>query len=203
MVLPAAASQPSLVIDEVRQNGNATEAFLLEAVGIPVARVFMIPDNLITMRKSFDDYQKAPQGAQDETPKDWADLKQSVQTDRVSVFSALFMRPKHEHLLVTASEQATLRQLGRAGLAAAAYQRKHGHYPELLAQLVPEFLPEISLDPRDGQPLRLKCFPEVVFLYAQQDSAAAENEMMRKPRDGWSVPVFRLRVLTSPGKSNQ
>jgi thiol-disulfide isomerase/thioredoxin len=198
MVLPAAASQPSLVIDEVRQNGNAVAALLMEAVGVPVVRVFIIPDELAAMRQSFDDYQKSPRSPQEETPQDWANLRKSVETDQASIFGAIYTKPKHEHLLADRSEQAALRQLGRAGLAAVAYQRKHGPYPDRLEQLVPEFLPEIPLDPRDGQPLRIKRFAEVVVLYAPQNSAAVENEAARQRREGWyGAPLFRLPPLTS------
>jgi hypothetical protein len=197
MVLPAAASQPSLVIDPVREKGPPGAALLMEAVGVPVARVFMIPDDIVAMHKLFDDYQKSPRSPQEETPKDWADLWKSVETDQMSIMGVIFVKPKYEHLLADGSAQAALRQLGRAGLAAAAYQRKHGNYPERLEQLVPEFLPAIPLDPRDGQPLRIKRYPEVVVLYAPQDSAAVEKEAVRKRQDGWSTPIFRLHPLVA------
>ena len=192
MVLPAAASQPSLVIEEVKQKGSTGAAWLMEAVGVPVVRVFIIPDELAAMRKSFDDYQKSPRSPEHETPKDWADLRKSIETDQASVYGAVVTKPKHEHLFAEGSAQAALRQLGRAGLAAVAYQRKHGHYPQQMEQLVPEFLPAIPLDPRDGQPLRIERFPEVVVLYAPQNRAAVENEAVRQRRDGWSAPLFRL-----------
>jgi len=200
MFLPAAASQPSLMIEHPNQNMGAAAALMMEAVVAPVARVFIIPDDLAAMRKSFDDYQKSPRSRQDETPKDWADLRKSVETDQASICGAIFIKPKHEHLLADASAHAALRQLGRAGLAAAAYQRKHGRYPERLEQLVPEFLPAIPLDPRDGQPLRIKGFPEVVVLYAPQNSAAVENEALRKRWDVGLGPIFRLQPLTSHEK---
>jgi hypothetical protein len=57
--------------------------------------------------------------------------------------------------LVTIFQSAQAR--GRCAVAAFAverYRRRHGHWPDSLAALVPEFLPAVAADPFDGQPLR-------------------------------------------------
>ncbi len=46
------------------------------------------------------------------------------------------------------------RDLARTALALERYRLKHGRYPEALTDLVPNILPEVLLDPFDGQPVR-------------------------------------------------
>ncbi|MEX2174088.1 MAG: hypothetical protein WD872_06980 [Pirellulaceae bacterium] len=57
-------------------------------------------------------------------------------------------------------------QLLRCAIATRRYQQKHATDPPALAQLVPEFLPSVPLDPFDGQPLRMKTSPAEIVLYS-------------------------------------
>lgn len=201
MVGPVAASQPSAVLEEVSRDADPLTAFAVETVGVPAARVLLIPDELAAMRKLFDAYRKSPRSSADETPGDWAELRKAVETDPTSLFGVMYIKPKQKKLLSDASELAALRQTSRAGLAVAGYHRKHGEYPRQLEQLVPEFLPAVPVDPRDGQVLRFKRFPDAVVLYAPQDSAAAEDRARRglAGRSHPPTPIFRL-YPHGPGK---
>jgi len=59
-----------------------------------------------------------------------------------------------EGVLVTAAcRDATLRGMA-AFCAVKAYQAKHGRLPKTLAELVPDYLPNVPTDPFDGKPLR-------------------------------------------------
>jgi hypothetical protein len=49
-------------------------------------------------------------------------------------------------------------------IALKRFQRKHGHWPENLAKLVPEFLPEVPIDWMDGQPLRYRLREDGTFV---------------------------------------
>jgi hypothetical protein len=196
MIMPAVASQPDLVLEEIRRNDGPWAEWLLEAAVVP-ARVFLVPDDLAEMRRLIAYYQNAPRSAREESPKDWAALRQSVQTDPTSLYGLVFTRPKFEKLLIDGSALATLRQTGRAGLAAAAYQRKHGRYPERLEQLAPEFLPAMPVDPRDGQPLRIRHFAEGAVIYGPQDGTAAEGGTRRIPEGLTPAPIFRLYATAS------
>jgi len=44
----------------------------------------------------------------------------------------------------------------RTGIALERHRLAHGRHPESLAALVPDFLPEVPLDPCDGKPLRYR-----------------------------------------------
>jgi hypothetical protein len=53
-----------------------------------------------------------------------------------------------------------------AALAAERYRRAHGRWPESLADLVPQYLPEPTADPYDGQPLRLRRLDDGLLIYS-------------------------------------
>jgi hypothetical protein len=92
-------------------------------------------------------------------------------------------------LLATGENLVALRATARAGLAVEAYRRKHGKPPERLEQLVPEFLPTLPVDPRDGQPLRIKRLGDELVIHAPQDadSIKSRDRSGRPP-----APIFRL-----------
>jgi hypothetical protein len=53
-----------------------------------------------------------------------------------------------------------------AALAAERYRRHHGRFPETLEQLVPDFLPAVPLDPKDGQPMGYQRLDDRVVIYS-------------------------------------
>ncbi len=191
MVLPTIASQPSLILDKEYKH-DVLHALTIELL-MPPSRVFATPDELATMHRIFESYRQSPRTAAAETPGDWAELRRGVHTDPVSFYDALYIQPKVVLLASEASTLAALRQTARTGLAVAAYHRQHSKYPERLEQLVPDFLPTTPVDPRDGQPLRIKRLAEGVIVYAPQDTAAAEGG---KPKNLNSYrlapPIFRV-----------
>jgi hypothetical protein len=195
MILPVAASQPSLVLDQIRRQDGPWAAAAMEALVIP-SRVFLIPDEVTALRKWIGDYQSSPRSPRDETPSDWADLKRSVATDPTGIYGAIYIKPKHQLLLAEGSMLAALRQTARTGLAVAAYHRKHGKAPERLEQLVPEFLSAVPTDPRDGQPLRLQRVSDGIVVYAPRDRAAVEGGTLRDPEGRRPAPIFRLSTST-------
>lgn len=52
----------------------------------------------------------------------------------------------------------------RLAVALHRHEQRHGHWPEELDVLVPEFLPEVPRDPFDGQPFRYR--PELGVVYS-------------------------------------
>jgi hypothetical protein len=184
----AAASQPGLVAAEFYQNSGPLAGLAVETVGLPVARVFVVPDEITAMHMLFDHYRHSPRSATDETPRDWQELRRSLTAEPTSIFSAVFIKPKHEQIVNEMTALAVLRQAARTGLAAAAYERKHGRYPDQLQQLVPEFLANVPLDPRDGQELRIKTRGDAVIICGPQDEPPPETITPH------AAPLFRLPV---------
>ena len=87
----------------------------------------------------------------------------------------------------------------RTGLALELYRLRHGHYPDALTDLAPDLLPEVPLDPFDGQPVRYIRSPERVAVYSvgldlQDDSGSEEEGVWGRPRD----IVFTLRQAPTP-----
>ncbi len=62
-----------------------------------------------------------------------------------------------------ASAQATL-DMARCALAIERYRLRHGHLPQTLGELVPEFLPKVPGDVVSGDPLRYKAASDGTFL---------------------------------------
>ena len=53
-----------------------------------------------------------------------------------------------------------------AAIAVELFRRKHGKLPETLEELVPDFLPQLPLDPFDGQPLRFLVRDDAYVIYS-------------------------------------
>jgi hypothetical protein len=51
-------------------------------------------------------------------------------------------------------------------VAAERYRLKHGRWPAALADLVPDYLPQVPLDPYDGAPLRYRRLDDGVVIYS-------------------------------------
>ncbi len=51
-------------------------------------------------------------------------------------------------------------------LAVERFRLRHGRWPEALAELVPDFLSAVPLDPLDGRPLRLRRLEDGVVVYS-------------------------------------
>lgn len=191
IIMPAAAAQPSLVSEQMHKKNGPLAAALVEVLAVP-SRVFLIPDDAAAMRKLLDDFHRAPRRVQDETPADWAELRQSVSNDPTGYYGAIFIKPKQRMLLETGLHITALRATGRAALAVEAYRRKHGKPPERLEQLVPESLPATPLDPRDGQPLRLRRVGDELVIYAPQDAGAVDAGKLFDHESRFPAPIFRL-----------
>src|SRR5262249_44242313 len=78
MILPAAAAQPSSVVDQIRSKDGVWASMAIESLVVPT-RVFVIPDELVAMHKLFEEYQKSPRSARDESPQDWVNMHKTVE----------------------------------------------------------------------------------------------------------------------------
>ena len=57
-------------------------------------------------------------------------------------------------------------RMARTALALSLYRAENGSYPDYLDVLVPEYLPEIQIDPFDGKPLRYRLEGNGYILYS-------------------------------------
>jgi hypothetical protein len=85
----------------------------------------------------------------------------------------------------------TLKEIVTTAIALKRYELRHGHYPSRLAELVPAFLPRLSIDFMDGQPLRYRVHSnEVYVLYSVGadgiDGGGLPQKSQAKPR-AWNL----------------
>jgi hypothetical protein len=57
----------------------------------------------------------------------------------------------------------TRRQQTIAAIALERHRLKHGHYPDSLQKLIPDYLSQIPHDPMDGRPMRYRLNPDATF----------------------------------------
>jgi hypothetical protein len=94
----------------------------------------------------------------------------------------------------TKTEVALLRghaslRCAQVAVAAERYHRKHGNWPQSLADLVPQFLPAVPLDPFDGKPLRYRRTDQGAVVYSVgEDGGDPQPPHANVSRDG----AFRL-----------
>jgi hypothetical protein len=98
-----------------------------------------------------------------------------------------------------------------AALAAERYRRAHGRWPESLAQLTPQLLGEVPLDPYDGKPLRFKRLAVGVLVYSvgpdeADDGGVLDPESPGRPGSDtgvrlWDLPQRRQPPRAAPAAS--
>lgn len=79
---------------------------------------------------------------------------------------AITLDPSSLKVLALSDREAARFQIARALLAAQAYYRDHGQFPADRKELVPDYLPEIPVDPYDGKPLKYRADPAEPVIYS-------------------------------------
>ena len=90
-----------------------------------------------------------------------------------------------------------------AAVAAERYRLRHGHWPDSLNELVPDFLPSIAADPFDGQPLRYKRLADGIVIYTIGPNLADDGGNLAReypPGEGTDIG-FRLWDVASRGQT--
>jgi hypothetical protein len=196
MIWPAWFSVDPLRIAEIQRDKKPWTTppliYGMETLVIPASRILFTPSELSYSHKKWAEYRRILQTAPEGTSKDWADVRTIIFKEPAGLFSALMIKPKEQMLLREGGKLAALEQLARAGLAAERYRHKHGKYPEHLEQLVPDFLPAMPVDPRDGQALQIKRFDELTVLYTLENNAELANTGDWDAAKYKEQPVFRL-----------
>jgi hypothetical protein len=87
----------------------------------------------------------------------------------------------------------------QVALAAERHRRKHGHWPQSLADLVPRYLAAVPLDPFDGKPLRYRKTERGAVVYSVGEDGRGSGSDTDSPRDVkftlWNVDQRRQPPL--------
>ena len=112
------------------------------------------------------------------------------------VLTPTFTRACELHVRAIALLRST-----RAGLAAEQYRMKTGKLPHSLDALMPEYLPDVPLDPFDGKPLRLIATDEGIVIYSIGEDGYDDEGFVVDPDTGrrGSDVGFRLNRLEHRG----
>lgn len=79
-----------------------------------------------------------------------------------------------------------LTEAATAMVAIEQYHRRHGHYPDSLECLVPEFAPRVPLDFADGQPLRYRREEQYYVLYTIAEDGVDNGGVIERRWTGWA-----------------
>jgi len=124
-----------------------------------------------------------PQALQDAERAD-SQLETTVQgasflTKMTHLFPAL-IAPAVSAAFTATARNVALNGAADAAIAVELFRRKRGSRPERLEQLVPEFLPEVPVDPYDGEPLRYTVDGDRYRIYSvgenRMDDGGSEDE---------------------------
>lgn len=72
---------------------------------------------------------------------------------------------------------------GLTALAVKRYRLKKGGWPQTLAELVPEYFPDVPEDPFDGAPLRYKRLDSGFVVYSVGEDRVDDDGRERRPRE--------------------
>jgi hypothetical protein len=96
----------------------------------------------------------------------------------------------------------------QVALAAERYRQKRGNWPQSLADLVPQYLSAVPLDPFDGKPLRYRKTDRGAVVYSLFDDGRGEGGDPNRAPDAeshrdvvftlWNVDQRRLPPLPAP-----
>lgn len=132
----------------------------------------------------------------------WTDW---VRPNALGQLYRLLMLPAMRHTLKTRCRADCMLSGAQLVVAGNRYQRDRGRWPEALAELEPDYLPEIPRDPYDGQPLRYSAEKGIVWSVGENltDEGGSTNVpgadpecMTRRNRARAEDFVFELHPAT-------
>jgi hypothetical protein len=154
-------------------------------------RVFFLKGDLAAYRRAMRGFQELVERPYFRVRQDLDAFEMAFRRRQGGILTKLLMPAVVKCSRASANADA-LRELRELALAATAYRIKHGSFPQRLDDLVPDHLAHASLDPFDGQPMRMKRDGKDLVLYSigpnlRDDGGTASNNVNE------GDIVFRLR----------
>ncbi len=96
------------------------------------------------------------------TGKPWSELRPNA----LGGFRSYRSLHSEQYIFTIGFVTRTETEAALAMLALAEFHREHGHYPDQLGELVPNFLPQVPVDYGDRKPLRYRRIEDDYLLYS-------------------------------------
>ena len=96
----------------------------------------------------------------------------------------LLLAPALEAAFEAVARHVAMTGAADAAIACERYRRRYGKLPERLEQLVPEFLPEVPVDPYSGQPLQYVVRDDEYLVYSVGSNRIDEGGLIAEGLDG-------------------
>src|SRR5262249_13200606 len=132
----------------------------------PLYRVFFLEDDLAGYRRHLQLMRENAAKPVHAMLEGFDKHENSIRATRGGGVLAGLLLPATMKCLYASLDGDATRGVVRLGMAAAAYKAKHKKYPEKLAELVPDFIAEVPLDPFDGRPMRLRQEKGGIVIYS-------------------------------------
>lgn len=137
---------------------------LLDAAFAPIYRVFMLPDEVETCRRVWREMYEAAKRPCREAQPIWQRCEAETRSNGGIVLNEFMFAASNYDMVATRGDAG--RQTIRLGVAVYLYREKNGHWPERLADLVPEFILSVPTDPFDDKPMKLRRTPHGMVIYS-------------------------------------
>ena len=137
--------------------------------------------------------------AADQADQRMEQITNSSSLNRIRYMVPSLLLPALGGVFRAAARVQAVNDLADTAIAVERCRRRHGKLPEKLDDLVPEFLPQVPVDPFDGQPLRYVLDEEGCRIYSlgtNQTDQGGEGDL-----DGEPDIVFRVRPPHRAGEA--
>lgn len=154
-------------------------------------RVFLMPADLASYRRAMSRYREQCRKPYYANREAWQEEREAFQKERHGIMTSAVL-PALASVASRAAEAQAGHELARAALASARYRAAKGGWPARLADLVPDYLPEVPVDPFDGKPLRMTTADGGTVLYSVGLNGKDEGGREGGKDDTDDDIVFRL-----------
>lgn len=140
----------------------------------PLYRVFMFDDDLASYREILKKCRGLAGQPYYQVSQRWQSFQGRLDGRTRGLLTNL-MVPAIYRAAERAAEADARRRLAQLAVAVSRHRAAENQFPDTLADLVPEFLPAVPLDPFDGSPLRVKRTDQELVLYSVGPDGADDD----------------------------
>lgn len=170
-----------------RSMGRSAMLSLLDVAGSRAWRVFLLPGDLAAYRYRIRKVQELAAVPHWKICKKAEELDRKFAEDMGGVVTWFFCPALTGHVSIARAEAS--HRLAALALASATFKTERGAYPKELADLVPDYIEAVPIDPFDGNPLRMLAVDGGLVLYSvyengKDDGGDGKGRCLGRNKDG-------------------